>query len=113
MDYIINPFWFYWVSVFDALKIVCIAAGVVIAIVGGIICGDAMNEPWSKDLEKWSKRLKTVFAVSAALMCVGVFIPSEATMIKMMLAKYATMDNVKIAYQAILDGAKYILDGLK
>ena len=113
MNYIINPSWFYWVSVFDALKIVCIAASIAIAVIGGVICGDAMNEPWDKDLDKWSKRLKTVFAVSAVLICVGVFIPSESTMIKMMLAKYATVDNVQLAYQAILDGAKYILDGLK
>lgn len=113
MNYVINPSWFYWVSVFDALKYVCIGASVVIAIGGGIICGMAIADSYDDEIKEWIKRLKIVFAVSAALLCVGIFVPSEATMIKMMLAKYATYENVADAYQAILDGAKYILEGLK
>lgn len=114
MDYIINPSWFYWVSVFAALKILFLAVGCSVAFILGVFCVFAIVDSYDEEEEKeWVKRLKIVVAVSAPLICVGIFIPSESTMIKMMLAKYATVDNVQAIYQAILDGAKYILEGLK
>ena len=115
MNYVINPSWFYWVSVFDTLRAVCFVAGVVIAIAGLLICWVEIAECCGDEdeIKKWIKILKIVFAVSAALICVGIFIPSEATMIKMMLARFGTYENIETAYNAIIEGAKYILEGLK
>lgn len=113
MEYIINPSWFYWVSVFDWLKAVCLILGIVI-IAGIIICIVGIDYCYDDDEKKiWVKRLKLSIMVSLLCIFAAVFIPSESTMIKMMLAKYATADNVQTAYQAILDGARYILEGLK
>ena len=113
MNYIINPWWFYLLHIVDGLRIVMligIVVGLLVAGGGTAIFCDACDE----EEEKIGKKvIKISLIVSGVMLVLLVICPSATTLIRMQLAKFATYENVADAYQAILDGAKYILEGLK
>ena len=113
MNYVINPSWFYWVSVLSALRITTMVFGLVILVGGAGLSASAWAESYGEEAEQWIKRAKVCAAVSVVLILSSIFIPSESTMIKMMLARFGTYENIETAYNAIIEGAKYILEGLK
>lgn len=114
MNYIINPSWFYWVEVSNTVRVSFFAVGCVGLCISIPTLAMMISDCWEeKDKTPLRKLRKTLIILFSVMLIVAVFIPSQQTLIQMMLAKFATYENVANAYQAILDGAKYILEGLK
>ena len=119
MDYIIDPMWFYWLQVADAVNGICgiltIILGVALVLMGvfyvclAIFGGDDYTDECAK-LFKYIKRLATVFAIT--MLCV-IFVPSKRTFVEMEIAKHATYSNVESVKEQIKDAADYILDRLE
>ena len=109
-DYIINPMWIYWAHVLDGLKIACIIIAVFAAIstvIGVIII--AVNKQYGEDDEDYETG-KTVFRYSLPIFVfsflAGTLIPSEKTLVEMLVAKLATKQNIELT----VDGLKQLVD---
>lgn len=125
MDYIINPMWFYWLSVVDALGLFF----TIILVFGSLgIIGMTIYFIWTKHFEKvWSgreeehkatvKKLEKVIVIGwivwAVVFCFVMFVPSKNTMIEMLIARYATKQNVEIGIDAIKSAADYVIEAIK
>jgi hypothetical protein len=98
MEHIINPWFFYWINVADALNVafvIGVVVGVITMIVGGIVRG--------------KKTFKT--GVLVVIICVfpAIFIPTKTTLIQMAVADKLTYNNV----EQVLDSGKNIKNELK
>ena len=113
MDYIINPSWFYWISVLDTLKVVLLVAAIPLAI-ATLFCVFAAIDPLDDEegakLKQHAKRCAVAFA---ACLMACIFIPSKQVLIEMMIAKYATYENVQITTDALKSAVDYIIESLK
>lgn len=106
--YIINPMWFYWIGIADAIKCtMCIIAALLLVIAG--TCFDIFidEEP------KLCKKIIPKIAV-AGMTCliIALFVPSKETLIEMQIAKYATWENAEWTINAIKDAVDYIVDAI-
>lgn len=102
---IINPWFFYLASRADAM--ICVCAAMIVA--GSIMVlyhflSKLFDEGEYPRMLKIGIRIVIVFAV---LLCI---IPSEQTLYKMLLAHYATPDNINDVANMIIDGARRIAE---
>ena len=112
MNYIIDPMWFYWVQIINALRIACIAGiaiSVFIAVFGGLAINDFVcNE---------GKAYKVLFITCGIVFTISVigaiFIPSRDTLISMMVAKYATYDNAQSVVDAVKSAVDYVVQAIQ
>lgn len=110
--YIINPIWFYLLSVCGELKIIAyLVASIlaVITIIGFIMCGfDEFS-----DEKKALTNLKKMAIAAIILFVVAIIIPSKQTLITMMVAKFATYENAGLTVDAIKVAVDYIVEAIK
>lgn len=100
MDYIINPWWFYLVSVLGTLHFMAICGAVLSILACLILVGcyadyESDFDPDNKYINKLimiAKRLGVVLCVCVTLI---IIVPSDATMTKMMIANVLTTENIK------------------
>ncbi|MBO4543564.1 MAG: hypothetical protein J5725_10340 [Bacteroidales bacterium] len=116
MNYIINPSWFYWISVVNGLQTFLIILAVVLAVVAIICFITAYEEGECGDNEnskKWAKRgiICTVTAIAIAIICI--FIPSKSTLIEMQIAKFATYENAEWTADKIKEAVDYIINAIQ
>ena len=113
---IVDPMWFYWISVIDNVK--CVFS-VIAFIIGCILITTiiimAVN---SEDLDEFMQEFKKFKGLKigtfvACLILMICFIPSSETLIKMEIAKHATYENTTIAIEKIEEVAKDIIDELQ
>lgn len=111
MTYIINPMWFYWMHVLDGARVVL---GVVI--VSCILGALASAGIWA-DKGISGKKLRSLITTFLIIACVCFllfpFVPSKETMIEMMVAKYATVENAEMTVEAIKNLVDYIIEAVK
>jgi hypothetical protein len=111
MEHIINPWFFYWINVADALNVafvIGVVVGVITMIVGGIVIG--CNSGIDEDgVTRGKKTFKT--GVLVVIICVfpAIFIPTKTTLIQMAVADKLTYNNV----EQVLDSGKNIKNELK
>lgn len=114
MNYIINPSWFYWISVVNGLEIFFAVLGGLCA-VGGLICLCISFDDscWDKEEEKLWKRRRSVFLVSA-IVCflIAIFTPSKNTLIEMQIARFATYENAEWTAEKIKEAVDYIINAI-
>lgn len=125
MDYIINPIWFYLFQFIDGIRVLTIVATIVLAIASAFIltyvysataesglCYDNNKRRTSllKSRDKWIKYLKRTVIWFCILLVLAVMIPTQETILRMMLANFATEDNVSLVFNKIIEGAQYIID---
>lgn len=112
MTPIINPMWFYWLEVFNGLGEVLFWVGILgFVMLGLILMISFMScDPLADDAAKKTIIFTIVFGV---LVVISIFIPSEQTMYKMMLANYATTDNITEITTSIQNGVDYIFDKIE
>lgn len=110
--YIINPWFFYIISICDALKFTFIFIGVMIVIglafwipIYFAIEGEDVKNPF--DAIKKSKWFLIVILLGAIL------VPSSTTCYKMLIASQVTTERVETAKETIQDVADYIVDAAK
>ena len=95
MKPIINPLFFYLISIISTLKIasifIMIFAGITIIIVGIIYFEEVITEKTGKRILKTA----TITLIVSMLICI--FVPSEDTCYKMMAASIITPNNIETA----------------
>ena len=114
MHYIINPWVFYLLGLVDSIGVVCVVFLFLFGIIFGVYAIIWLVEFYGDDeyltpmwiLKKW----KVPLILTIALL---VFMPSEDTIYKMMLASQVTTENVNTAKETIQDVADYIVDAVK
>lgn len=112
MTPIINPMWFYWLEVFNSLGELLFWIGVCGFILAfAIVMFVSMVE---EELPKGTIKRSMPFLISFfILIVVSIFMPSQETMYKMMLANYATTDNITEITTSIQNGVDYIFDKIE
>ena len=112
--YIIDPMWFYWVSVADGLKAFCIVVPIVIS-AGGFILSVVRYSDLDDDDDKkaFIKTCLIAAALITMVFIIAIFIPSKETLIQMEIAKHATYDNTEMLLQKIKEATDYILQNFK
>lgn len=119
MDYIINPSWFYWINVADAIKcaslIIEIISGAILALFVMLSIGALKDAGWDKedDEYKTTTKIAKLFGIFfAASLLTFIFLPSRDTLIEMLVAKFATVDNAKLTVDAVKDSVDYIVNAI-
>lgn len=100
MDYIINPWWFYLVSVLSTLHFIAICGAVLSVLTCLMLVGCywdhennyAHDDTYTNKLIGIAKKLGVVLVVCVTLI---IIVPSYATMTKMMIANVLTTENIK------------------
>lgn len=128
MNYIVNPMWFYWINVLVRIDfIIGLFIFILILILG--ISSFYIFFAYSEYLEwnnreteeteqiKFFKKLFSWFKLGLISLFIStiilVAIPSETTIYKMMVANYATTDNVDVVLEKITQGVDYIFDKIE
>lgn len=123
MDYIINPMWFYWLGVFGSIKtvlfvlsiasFVCFIIGCIGMISAYVESGSQVGNPndcdWI-DFLNWTKFMKYVAPITVIIVLVTIFIPSKETILTVMIAKYATKENLSFTIDTVKQAVDYIID---
>lgn len=119
MNYIINPAWFYWMSVASGIKTVVLVVAILMLFpcVGFFInacieaeCGDGFEGDDAKRSLKVSGKW---LAISIVLFVVFAFVPSKNTLIEMQIAKLATVENANWTLETIKSAVDYIVEAIK
>lgn len=115
MEQIVNPAFFYWASVFSALKVVSLALTIICIVV--LVCMILYEYCGLDDDDEsaisFRKNMKRIAVAAMVMVIVMIFVPSKQTMIEMQIAKMATGDNISAVIQKITDVAKEIIESAK
>ena len=114
MHYIINPWVFYLLGVSNSVKTMCVIFLMVFGVMFGTylffwiieFVGDDEYQTPIQILKKW--RVPLILTVAFL-----VFMPSEDTIYKMLIASQVTTENIDTAKETIQDVADYIVDAVK
>jgi hypothetical protein len=112
MNYIVDPMWFYWISVIDCSKLVAFCLDTV-CFIGAVVsfgCHFDAYEDDAKKLMKWCRIFLVAFAVLSLLL---VFVPSKSTLIEMMIARTATKQNAEMTLDAIKSAVDYVSNAIQ
>ena len=120
MESIINPMDLYWIGTLDAVDtfslILAVLSGLAFV---GLVCGVIYNADMMERCDK-NKRyygICKVWAIVCGIMFLvfamaAIFIPGKTTMIEMMIANYATYENVKLTADGIKEVVDYTIDAI-
>lgn len=98
---VVNPIWFYLMSVCDS--VVTLAVGVCVLASIALVIG------WMCD-EKFSERCKTALTLSIVCAALAVFCPTQKTLEKMLIAQNVTYERVEQATDTVTDVYNDIMD---
>ena len=113
MNPIINPLWFYLIDTATSVKVVFMTAGIIIAIILGMISACHAGWDMKNFYSFWKCKLTRIFAVIAPiLIIVGCLIPSEETAYKMLVASFVTPDNIAAVGDSVSSMVDYIIDSV-
>lgn len=120
MTYIINPMWFYWLSVVDKACQLALTAAILLVILSAALfiaaaCQNAVDEECFEYTTgvKMQKIATAAVAVAAILFIICVFVPSKETLIEMQIARFTTVENAEWALDAIKSATDYIVSAIK
>lgn len=127
MTYIINPIWFYWLSVVDrACQLVRAAAILLFVFSVGFLIVVAFCRHIVFDCDECSKGCSeykaggkvqrvaiVLFVVAVILFIIYVFIPPRETLIEMQIARFTTVENAEWALDAVKSATDYIVSAIK
>ena len=127
MTYIINPMWFYWLSVADkiceathTLAILLFIFSAAAYVMTAAFKFNALDDDgFDRECSNYiagtkAQRIATVLAVLAVIMsAIYTFIPSAETLIEMQIARFATVENAEWTLNAIKSATDYIVSARK
>jgi hypothetical protein len=112
MTYLIDPKVFYWINVLDTLRTVM----AVCAILGGLASITVWLMYWVYHEDEGKDYLKgqriTVLVVAVVGIVASVFIPNKETLIAMLVAKTATVENVGWSVDTLKEAVDYIVEAI-
>lgn len=107
MNPIINPLFFYFISVTDVLRFLLLIGGfgvaAIVVFIGFICCVDY-------DAGDIIKFLKKPLIIGLIVGTIGIFVPSENTCYKMLAASLITPDNIEVVKDGTQELVDYIID---
>lgn len=107
MNPIINPIFFYFISVTGVLRNIMLIGSFAIAgcivFAGFICCVDV-------DIEEAFNAFKKPVIIFLLIGTLGIFIPSENTCYKMLAASLITPDNIEVVKDGTQELVNYIID---
>ena len=108
---IINPLWFYLISVSSNLQCVCAVVAALVFIIGllGLLLYPILEDIGTNPFKNYMPKLITVGVICAF---VSVLAPSEETCYKMMIASLVTKENIEITAEAGKEAIDYIVDSI-
>lgn len=125
MTHVINPMWFYLCSVSDTVKALSIAATVAIVIVCLVCFGlgvfgivESLDCGCSEDDDEYKAGVKLLNLARKCIiplviaLVLSVFVPSEKTLYKMMVANVATYENIDLTAETIEDAFDHVIEKL-
>lgn len=125
MTHVINPMLFYWCSVSDTAKALAIIATIMLLVVclvflfvGAFHIGEAFNYGGGEDSNDYKVGVKFLnwaqkyIVPLVVLLMLSIFIPSEKTLYKIMVANIATYENVDLTAETIEDAFDHVIDKL-
>lgn len=112
---IVSPWIFYLINLADNISFTCfilLLLSVLLLFFFGWWYEDEGLSPDCMAWESFVKWLKRDIAVLIISLLAVIFVPSQETMYKMLVANYVTYENVETATDAIKDSVDYIFDKL-
>lgn len=106
---IINPWFFYFLSFADALKVISVVAAILVPVIF-VIC--VIEDADSKKSVLNSNDKKWMFRVSVFLILLAMLLPSKETLLTMQIASLVTEENLTGAYDIIINTTQTILGNL-
>lgn len=105
----INPMIFYWMDVADVVKAISliffICSGIVLSLaIIGFICAEHDNEEQNIRFSKMLIKICLPTVIVTGVL--GLFIPGEKTIIRMLIADNLTYENIEEAAQFVIDTIK-------
>lgn len=98
---VINPWLFYLINVLGIFRKVCIFCIVILAMVAvGLSVADNIKK-------KWKIAVAALLSISIAGV---IFIPSESTSTKMLIANFATYENIEFTKDSVIELVDYIVE---
>ena len=127
MTYIINPMWFYWLSVVDrvcqlvhTLAILLFIFSAASYIVTAALKFNAIDyDGFDRECSEYvagtkAQRVATVLAVlTVILYAIYAFIPPRETLIEMQIARFTTVENAEWALDAVKSATDYIVSAIR
>jgi cellulose synthase/poly-beta-1,6-N-acetylglucosamine synthase-like glycosyltransferase len=111
--HIIDPMWFYWMQLFDSLKVLAVVLGCILMVIYVPVTVSFIFEPWAWDFDGKHKGVKRLYhigiVVLVILVALAVALPSKETMIQMKIAEYATYENIESVITEIEETAEKIM----
>lgn len=116
MTYIIDPKWIYWMSVVDYLKylgeFICVVSGFALLTLLFLVATD--GEYYSPEQKKKSKKAIIICSISLCVaFIVAVFLPNKEVMTEMLIAKTATVENIRATGETAQEFIDHIIDKIK
>ena len=110
-EYLIDPSWFYWISVADSLRILFIFF-IVLSCVIMLFSTLFLSEDLIK-FENWKK----VLIISSIFTLIGasgiIFMPAKETLIEMEVARLATKNNINWTVKSVKGIIDYVIGAIK
>lgn len=115
MNYIIEPSFFYWLSVAEAVKTLfgviaglCGAGGIVVGSLYFMSSADFGKE--ARDTKIFHKMFTVLLSLVLISIPIAIFVPSKETLIEMKIAQYATYENIDTAQSKVKEVIDYIFE---
>lgn len=116
---IINPAVFYWMSVLNSARTVCIA----LLVIAGIMCilliifhfvNLAEDDYDGNEFKNKVKKGILILTICCAVFAlVSIFIPTKETMVEMLVAKTVTYENAQWTVDTVKEVVDYIIQAVK
>lgn len=119
MNYIVNPIWFWLISVCDGVKtaafVVAIFLTFAVVVMAGVLITWVTNDPemYEDEIKRLRKGTLILAACLAVFTLLVILIPSWDTATAMLIARYATRENAETAVEAIKSAVDYIINAMK
>lgn len=119
MTYIVNPIHIYLLEVADALKTtfmtfggILLAATVALIIIRFADTGFGDYDSDDNEIIAINKALKKTAPAGIILLSIGLLIPNRETVIGMMVANVATVENGKLTVEALKSAVDYVVQAI-
>ena len=105
---IISPWFFYFAGIADGLGITLMVFGCMAILISIIVLCVSVDENETSFVKKSIKGI----IIGAVIIILGIFCPSEDTCYKMVLAKFATPQNIQAITEYVGDSASDVSDSV-
>lgn len=112
MQPIINPKIFYFIHLFENIRLLSFMIIVLLSVALVFILADCCLQEDIKQLKTFMHNKKTILVLTISVLLI-IFIPSKDTMITMLISQNITTNNINSVKSQIFEVVDYIVKNLK